>query len=246
MVYAAFHYVAQGVAQFFLVYIVLVLAYADGFRFDFNQFGQRVLDAAGNGYGAPQGHVQVRQFFFSQRGGGVYGGACLADNQIRQIQFMLFDHFGRELFRFERSCPVADGHEGNTELLNQFHKTRFCVILLPLAADDVQGIGGQDLALGIDDCGLAAGTVTGIQSDDRVPRDGLLQQQLPQIDREYIDSLLFRFLCQFIANFPFNGRENQPLVSIGAGFGIHFGKPVPAFDFQEAMQLRQHVFFRVI
>ncbi len=159
---------------------------------------------------------------------------------------MLFNHFGGELFRLERSGAVTDGDKGNPKLFNQFYETRFRVVLLPLAADDVQGIGGQDLALGIDDCGLAAGTVTGIQSDDRVPRDGLLQQQLPQVDRKHIDSLLFRFLCQFIADFPFNGRENQPLVSIGAGFGIHFGKPVPAFDFQEAVQFRQHIFFWII
>ncbi len=246
MVYTAFHYVTEGVAQFFLVHIMLVLAYTDGFWFDFNQFRQRILDAAGDGYGAPQGNVQVGQFLFGQRGRGVYRSACFADDQIGQIQFMLFNHSGGELFRLKGSGSVADGDKGNAKLFYQFHKTRFCVVLLALAADDVQGIGGQHFALGIDDRSLAAGTVTGIQPDDRVPRNGLLQQQLPEIDRKHVDGLLLCFFRQLIPNFPLNGRKDQPFIGIGASFCIHFGKPVPGFDFQETVQLCQHILFRIV
>ncbi len=42
----------QHVRQFFLVYIVLVEPYTDSFGIDFDQFGQRVLQAAGNRDGA--------------------------------------------------------------------------------------------------------------------------------------------------------------------------------------------------
>ena len=43
---------AEGVNQFLLVDIVLVLADADGFRVDFHELCQGILYAAGNGYSA--------------------------------------------------------------------------------------------------------------------------------------------------------------------------------------------------
>ena len=159
---------------------------------------------------------------------------------------MLFNHFGGELFRLERSGSVADGNQGNAKLSHQFDKMSFRFILLALAADDVQGVGGQHFALGIDDRGLAAGTVPGIQTDNGMACDRLLQQQLPQVDGKYVDGLLFRFFSQLIADFALNGRENQAFIRIGTGFRIHGGKGGALFDLQEAVQFCQHAFFRII
>ena len=51
-----------------LIDVVLILADADGFGIDLHQFGQRVLQAAGDGDGAAQRHVHVREFLGGQLG----------------------------------------------------------------------------------------------------------------------------------------------------------------------------------
>ena len=52
---AAFDSRLKGVVKFALIDVVLVLANADGFRIDLDQFGKRVLQTAGDGYSAADG-----------------------------------------------------------------------------------------------------------------------------------------------------------------------------------------------
>ena len=77
-------------------------------------------------------------------------------------------------------------------------------------------------------------------------RNGLLQQQLPQVYGKYIDGLLLCFFRQFVPDLPLNGGKDQALVGIGAGFCVHLGERVSFFYLQETVQFRQHFFFRVI
>ena len=61
-VHRIFDHGLQRAAEPVLVDIVLVLADADRFRLDLDQFGQRVLQAAGDGDGAAQRHVEAGEF----------------------------------------------------------------------------------------------------------------------------------------------------------------------------------------
>ena len=58
-VHAVFHHGFQAFDQIALVHVVLVLAHADGFGVDLDQFGQRVLQPPGDAGRAAQAHIHV-------------------------------------------------------------------------------------------------------------------------------------------------------------------------------------------
>ena len=58
---------------------MLILADADGFGIDFDQLGERVLQAAGDGDGAADGEVEIGELLAGDVGGGVDGGAGFVD-----------------------------------------------------------------------------------------------------------------------------------------------------------------------
>ena len=62
--------------------VVLVLADADGFGVDLDQFGQRVLQAAGNGDGAADRDVEVGEFLGGEFGGGIDRGAGFGNDDL--------------------------------------------------------------------------------------------------------------------------------------------------------------------
>ena len=61
-VHAAFHDVVQALAKLRLVHVVLILPHADGLGVDLHQLGQRILQAARDGDGAADRHVEIWKF----------------------------------------------------------------------------------------------------------------------------------------------------------------------------------------
>ena len=61
-VHTVFPHGVQRAGQFDLADVVLVLAHPDGFRVDFHQLGQRVLQTSGDGDCAAEGYVQIGEF----------------------------------------------------------------------------------------------------------------------------------------------------------------------------------------
>ncbi len=111
-VHAVLHHVLQGTGQFRLVYVVLVLAHADGLGIDLHQLGQGILQPAGDGDGAAQAHVQLGELRRGQRGGGVDRGARFAHHEETQPQFrVLFRQLLHQLLGFARGGAVADAHQ---------------------------------------------------------------------------------------------------------------------------------------
>ena len=111
MVNAAFHNAGERFGQFFLVYVVLVLPYANGLRLNFYKLRQRVLHPACYGNGTAQRNVKLGQFFARQLGGRIYGSPCFADNGIGNVKPVFFNHLRGKFFRFVRCCAVADGNK---------------------------------------------------------------------------------------------------------------------------------------
>ena len=61
---------------------MLVLPHADGLRRNFDQLGQRILQAARNADGAAQVDIILWKFLRRQLGGGIDAGPRLADDHI--------------------------------------------------------------------------------------------------------------------------------------------------------------------
>ena len=78
----AFDHAVEGVREGGLIDIVLIQADADGFGIDLDQFGERVLRAAGNGDRAADGDIEVGEFGAGESGCGIDRCACFVDDQI--------------------------------------------------------------------------------------------------------------------------------------------------------------------
>ena len=111
---AIFHHGIERFGELALVHIVLILAHADGFGVDFHQFGQRVLQAAGDGNRAAQGYIQLGKLFGRQFGSGINRGAGFAYHDFVQLHFRQpFHQFTGEFVGFAAAGAVADGNQFN-------------------------------------------------------------------------------------------------------------------------------------
>jgi hypothetical protein len=119
-IHAVLHHRIQRPRQPDLVDVVLVLADADALGIDLDQFGQRVLQAAGDGYGAAQGYVDIGKFLRRQFGGRIDRGAGFGHHDLGKFQFrMALDQIGGQLVRFPAGRAVADGDQFDAVLLCQ-------------------------------------------------------------------------------------------------------------------------------
>ena len=99
----------ERLCQTCLRHVVLVLADADGFRFDLDQFGERVLQAAGNGNRTAQADIQFREFLGRECRGGVDRGAGFGDHDLGQLHRRVALHqVSHQLVGFTRGGAVAD------------------------------------------------------------------------------------------------------------------------------------------
>ena len=108
-VYTILHHAAECLAETLLVHIMLILSHTDGFRVDFHQFRQRVLDSSADGNRAPQRNIIIGKFLRAQLGCGIHRCPCLIRNDILHPAACLFQHFRHKKLRFPGGCAVADG-----------------------------------------------------------------------------------------------------------------------------------------
>ena len=78
----AFDHAVEGVRQGSLIDIVLIHAHADGFGIDLDQLSERILRAAGNGYCAANGDIEIGEFGAGEGGCGIDRRARFVDDQI--------------------------------------------------------------------------------------------------------------------------------------------------------------------
>src|ERR1700722_5973555 len=90
---------------------MLVLADADGFGIDFDEFSQRVLQAAGDGDGSANGEVEVGKLLPGEIRGGIDASSGLADGDGEYIvEFFFLEKIPDEGQGFARGGAVADGY----------------------------------------------------------------------------------------------------------------------------------------
>ena len=190
-VHTVFHHRVQLTRQLGLADVVLILADANGFRVDFHQLGQGILQTAGDGDRAAQRHVEVRKLLRRQLGGGVNGSPGFADDHLLGGDLReLFLHVEEETLGFTRGGTVADGHQLNVVLLTQRGDGdgRFG----GLAGVGIDGIGSDQFTGGVDDGHFHPGAQARIESHGGAQPGGRGHQQIVQVAGEDVDCLVLR------------------------------------------------------
>ena len=196
---------------------MLILAHAHSLGVDLYQFGQRVLQAAGNAHGAAQVHVKLGELRRGQRAGGVHAGPRLADHHILHPAADLADHLGGELLGFGPGGAVADGDDLHTVLLNEVFHRGLGLLHLFEGGNGIDHIGGQHLAGGVHHRQLAAHAVAGVHTQGHLAPDGRLKQQLAQVLAEHRNGPLGGPGGQLRAQFPLQAGVQQPVVGVLGG-----------------------------
>ena len=112
---AAFDGLFEALFEAALVDVVLILADADGFGVDFDEFGEGILEAAGDGDGAADGEVKIRELLAGDVGGGIDGGSGFGDDDAEGAEVGGFDDVGD----FAGAGAVADGEGLDVMLLDE-------------------------------------------------------------------------------------------------------------------------------
>ena len=198
---------------------MLILADADGFRLDLDQFRQRVLQAAGNGHRAAQRHIHFGEFPRRQFRSGIDRCACFRHHQLVQIQIgMTLDQFGRQPVGFPRSRAIANADQFDFMALTQVGQGVNARI--PLIARDM-GInrgGFHQFAGGVHHRDLDAGAQAGIESQRRTSARWRRQQQIAQITGEHSNRFFLGGFAQTLFDLGIQMRQQLNLPGPAGGF----------------------------
>ncbi|KGE04476.1 hypothetical protein HRUBRA_00941 [Pseudohaliea rubra DSM 19751] len=196
-VHAVLHYGIELPGQRDLADVMLVLAHADGFGLDLHQFGERVLQAPGDGDGAPEGHIQIGEFLRRQLRGGIDGGAGFGhgDPGGRDVRLRC-QQAADEGIGFPAGGAVANGDEFHLVAAEQ-RRHRVRGLRLPLLGG-VRKNGGvvHELAGAVDHGHLHAGPKPRVQAHGRPGPGGRCQQQVLEVAGEHGDRLGLGALAQ--------------------------------------------------
>ena len=122
-VHAILYHGVERARQFVFAQIMLVLADADRFRIDLDQFGEGILQPPRNRHGAAQSDVEVRQFLRRISGGRIDRSAGLRYDDLRHFQIgQELDQFGGELVGLSRCGAVADRDQFDFVLCGELAK----------------------------------------------------------------------------------------------------------------------------
>ena len=188
----------ERAAEAALIDIVLVLADADRFRIDLDEFGERVLQAAGDGDGAAQRHVETGEFIGRGLRGGIDGGACLRDDDLGRLRGrQLGEHVRDEAFRLAAAGAVADGDQLDLVLAHEAGEFGLRAADIVLRREGIDGGRLKQLAGPVHNGDLDARADAGIEPHGGAGTGGRGQQQILQIAGENVDRLLFRPFAQF-------------------------------------------------
>ena len=186
---------------------MLVLAHADAFRVNLDEFGQRVLQAAGNAGGAAQAHVHIGQLLAGVFAGGVNGCARFADDDffnggqgdagLAGGHFVhVLDEVARQFVGLAAGRAVANGDELHAVLRNQARQGVDAAVPVAARLVRVDSGGFQQLAGGVHHGHFHAGANAGVQPHDGPGPGGGGQQQIAQVVGKNLDGDFFGFFAQ--------------------------------------------------
>ena len=217
----------ERAAELILVDVMLVLADADRLGLDLDEFGQRVLQAAGDRHCATQRHVEIREFARREFGRRIDRGASLRHDDLGGDLHILGQQrqrFGDEAFGLAAGRAVADGDEIDAMLGDEAQQRGLRAAQVILRLEGIERVGGQKLAGGIDHRGLDAGADAGIETEDRAGAGWCREQQVLEVAREDGDGLVLGAAAEIAKKVDHHGDRQlhaprpvghgpQPLVS---------------------------------
>ena len=213
-VHAVFHHAVQRFFQPLLRHIVLVLAHAHGFGFNFHQFCQGVLQAAGNGNGAAQIDIKLRELGSSQLAGRIHRSAGLAYHHILHTAADLTDHIGGKHFGFLAGGAVANGNDLHTVLFNKILQNFLGLLHTLEFRHGIDHRGVQHLAGGIHHRHLTAHAIAGVQPKRHFALDGRLQQKLAQVISKHRDRAFVGGIGKLGADLGVQAGMDQAFIGI--------------------------------
>ncbi len=132
-VHAVLDHSIERPRQLMFAQIMLILSDADRFRIDLDEFGERILQPAGDGHRAAQGDIEIRQFLRRISRRGINRGAGLRYDDLRHLQLgQQLDQFGGEPVGLTRCRTVADRNQFNLMLFGELAENCEGLVPLPL------------------------------------------------------------------------------------------------------------------
>ena len=181
---------------------MLVLAHPDGLGVDLHQLRQGVLEQPGDGYGAAEVHVVLRELLRRQLAGGVNAGPRLADDHVADAAAHPADQLHRHLLRLPGGGAVADGDVGDAVAADHAAEAGDGLLLLPLAVGGVHHRCVQHLACGVHHRHLAAHAVSRVQAHGHMALHRRLEKQGLQVQGKLADGPLVGLVGEGGADLP--------------------------------------------
>ena len=215
-VHAILYRLIECFLQLRLVYIVLVLTHADGLWIYLHQFCQRVHQAASDGDCPTHRYVVIRKLVTSNFGSRINGSPLLADYKhgYLTVETLTVD----EIFRLPACRSVADGDGFYLVGLNHLAKFRSSLAGLVDRRMRIDILIMQQIALCIETNHLTSGTESGVDGEHPFLSQWRSEKKLAEVFGEYANCFIVGFLFGLGGKFCFDGRLEQPFVSIRRGF----------------------------
>jgi hypothetical protein len=182
---AALDDLAERLLQLALIDVVLILADADGFGIDLDEFGERVLQTAGDGDGSAHGEVEVGKLLARDVGSGVDAGAGFAHRDGEDVvELALAEELADEGRSRARRCRCRWRWRGRCAGDQRGERGFRAVMRCPCRGVRIDDVVGEELAGLIDDGDLAAGAQAGVDAEHGDLPGGRGEQQVVQVVAE--------------------------------------------------------------
>ena len=193
---------------------MLVLSHTDTFRVYLNQLCQRILQSASKGHGTSCSNIKVRIFLCSQLGSRIYRSPRLVYDCILNVVAFFFNKVSHNLFRFSRCGAVSYYNNICVILLYDFLEHSFCTLDVVFRLCRIYGSVGLQFARLVENCHLAAGSVSRVDGDNALAFYRRRHQKAFCIFGKNLYSLSFGPLSEKISHFSFYRRCHKSLIGI--------------------------------
>ncbi len=228
-VHAAHDAVVEGVFEGMLIDVVLVLADADAFRVDFDEFGEGVHEATADGDGSADGHVFVREFLAGDVAGGVDGSAAFVDGDDGDGRGEL--EAADEGFGFAAGGAVADGDGFDAVFFDEGEDGAGGFDELGLAAGRwVDDVVVEEFSLGVEDDGFAACAESWVDGEEAFLAERSGEEEFADVVCEDADGFGIRLFLGGEPGLGFHGGEEESLAAVAGGEADLVGSGAAAGD----------------